>query len=205
MDTAFELPPFEGIHEAIADVRAYGIKEGKEKLIALRRNGTRVFEVNGTNQRVDGPESYCGKLQDVLLVHCHPGLTTELSDADFTCIMGYDAWGNLAACCDDDTISWSQGFKAPRDGFMLEFMILPAVHQLSQEIVSEVAQREDPTITTDKAFQQWLNTWKDKNDERYVVLAHKMNAYLARVGALKDYHVQLGPKARAILTRWDAL
>jgi hypothetical protein len=201
MSTQFELPPFKGIADAIADVREYGARTKHEKLIGLRQNGTQAFVSEGDGHMVEIPEKWRLKCNDVLLVHCHPTMPTELSDADIKCIVGARAWGNLAACCEDDTISWTQGLadRLVSDPFTFILCVDPMLNDLSKHCIIHIAKKEGKDYGKDaEKWEQYANSWTE-NDDRYIKLAHLFNEILAHKGILKDYHLRLGDRAKAIL------
>lgn len=171
-----------GMVAAMEDVREFGRKTRREKVIGVRPDGTRAFEVEGSDHAVECPHDLAGKEKDIFIVHCHPGDPTPLSYADLTCIWGMSAAGNMAVACDDDTVSWSHGlthFDAWGDFILTE---------LTQKCIKSY-------------FSNLSDTLAD-NDDRWVPVGDKFLCILVKGGVLKDLYVHYGEKAKAALAKY---
>lgn len=181
MTAPIELPRYRGIEEAIADVRAYGTKTGCEKLIGLRKDGTRAFEAEGTEHCVALPLQWTGHCQGVFLVHCHPSMPTELSMPDIDCYTNNGAAGNLAVCCQDGSISWTDDQRGPKDP-MFPFISYITLSGVANGLGAEPGKNPE-------------------DDWKWVMLAHEGNKRLKSMGYLSNYHVWLGDVARECLRK----
>lgn len=173
----FTLPDFQGIHEVLRDLREWSTEHGTEKLIALRKDGTRVLEIVGDEDEVAIPGVYAGHIEGCLLLHNHPAIPCELSRADTETARYLGAAGQLAIA-DDGTISWTSGIS--------DWVYSPMVWNVHVEGILRLVFRG-------------LGGKPDKGDPAWVTVAHRVNRMLLEAGVIKDYHVHLGPQATAIL------
>lgn len=197
-DQEFYLPKFKNIERAIDDVRNFGIKTGREKVIGLHVDGHRLWDNEGDDQRVECPREFDGKCSEVLVIHCHPGLPTELSNGDIAVIETMGAWGNLAAACDDETISWSRGFRVKNE-LLQEWVFFPEFEHIQKVTLHVMATLE--RIKNQEEYDNWFKSWSDK-DNRYVALQHATNAVALHNNLYSEYHVRLGDRAKNILGKY---
>jgi len=192
----FELPQWKGIEEAMQDVRLTARDKGIERGILLRKSGERILDMMGTNRGIQFPD-WTENLEhgkDVFIIHGHPGLPTELSDADVRCIHAMGAAGNMAVSGVDDTVSWTSGidFRHMEEGpvFFREMS--------AQRFMKDVLQ-----YSLFKMGEKTNKGWPEL-DERWVVLAHLCNAAYVESGFLLDYHLRQGSVESELLEKWPA-
>ena len=204
-NSTFELPPVKGIEGVMAEVKAWGLKTCRERLIGVRGTGERVFDVLGEEDRVDLPQEWIGKGQGVWLVHCHPSIPTELSIPDFECVVSLEAAGNVAVACDDETVSWSRGPNLAK-ATSWAFESGTSLDRLFTNLALRAWDERATSILRTYCFDVWgkekclrFDETSEVFNKEFVVMAHEGNKLLLRKGMLKDYHVRLGNRAKGLL------
>jgi hypothetical protein len=186
----FVLPAWRGIEEAMQDVASFAHDKGREKAIGLLPDGRRVFESEGDEGRVELPTQFRGT-KDMFILHSHPGLPTELSDADINSITGMHAAGNLAVCEQDGTVSWTTGMETQG---LPDWLLVPKVEAFQERVRNACFEKIDPMV--------YLHEPWDHDDERYIVVAHLVNRLYVKSGFLLDYHLRQGEVELEVLDRW---
>lgn len=204
----FRLPEHKGIERVIDELREHGLKFQTERCIAIRKDGTRLFDVVGDAHSVKLPEEWAGKCKGAMIAHAHPGLNSALSMDDFFCINGMNAEGNLAVCSGDGSITWSHGFNFSKFDQMTQMMatlfhtpepFMDEAHANYWRIVAEI----DPKAKDAKNLRQDAG-WTEF-DDRWVVVAESFNRFAAKHGVLKDYYVKPGEGMARVLEANKAL
>jgi len=192
----FELPKWKGIEEAMQDVRLTARDKGLERGILLRKSGERILDMMGTDKSVQFPD-WAEKLKrgkDVFIIHGHPGLPAELSDADVKCIHAMGAAGNMAVSGVDDTVSWTSG---------IDFRHMEEVPVFFREMSAQRFMEDALAYSMARMGERSNKGWAEL-DERWVVLAHLCNAAYVEAGFLLDYHLRQGSVESALLEKWAA-
>src|SRR5574337_344941 len=149
----------EAMVAAMEDVREFGLKTGREKVIGLRPDGSRAFEVEGSNHEVECPEEFVGKGQDIFIVHCHPGMPTPLSLNDLECIWGLQGAGNMAVACDDETVSWSSGFAGGLNGarfWLLDMVAQGCIAKYTKSASDRLGEEDDRDVAAGDYFLTYI-------------------------------------------------
>ena len=193
----FILPSYKGIEEVMQDVRVYARDKGHEKAIGLLPNGERVFDVTGNEGAVELPAWAHGK-REMFVIHGHPRLPNELSDADIRVIKSMECAGNMAVCDVDDTVSWTTGIDFSKiNGPIGMFFADLFMHGTSKAGFEKL----DPGINERIKANSNSEPWPDL-DDRWIVLSHITNRHYVKSGFLRDYHVRHGAVELEALGKW---
>lgn len=194
----FILPAYKGIEKVMQDVKVFARDKGIEKAIGLLPDGTRAFEVVGDAQGVNLPDQFYGK-RGLFVVHGHPSIPTELSEADIKVITGMGIAGNMAVAASDDTVSWSHGIDAR--GMNVHSALFHAMTgAFMGKVQSKIFKAVDPEIDRRVRLSNG-EVWPDL-DERWVVGAYLVNREYVKSGFLRDYFVKRGEVGLEVLGRW---
>jgi proteasome lid subunit RPN8/RPN11 len=183
----FVLPGFRGVERAIDEVKEFGLRTGREKLITLDREGGRRYTIEGDEHSVVLPPKATGTCQGLLIVHGHPGMPTELSSIDMECVWGTKAWGNLAASCVDETVSWARGINRDWTGDFISLF-------LGQYMYESKSQKVKEKLGLDRLCGD-----QEPSTSDYVRYVHLLNKELVACRFYVDYHVRLGEVAKGML------
>lgn len=173
------LPAFPGLEDALADVRAYGLRTGREKLLALNPDGTIRYEYFGNENQVAVTPG--DDLRGTFIVHDHP-IAAELSFPDLMLATAHRAAG-IAASLPGGGWSVAQYLIAPfQDPFEEELALHGIIEHPMQTAIT----------LGEAAYKRHSDHTKGARAGNRATLD-----YLVSRGLVKNYRLHLDPSSAA--------
>jgi hypothetical protein len=190
--TEFVLPKWHGIESAMQDVKSTAFAKGVERLIGLKPNGDRVWDITGEATCVELPNDLANKdwegNTDIFVVHGHPPIPCELSDGDLMFIRAANIAGNMAVSGVDDTVSWTPTYKSYGPLYTRTLL------GMAQSRVLNMMGEYDN-------FHAEVGSWAETFDPRNVVLSHYIMKLLKQ-HLTPNYQCKLGDVALKMIEPW---
>lgn len=188
INTNAVLPEWKGLQEAMDDVRAFGNRTHREKMIILRPDGSRMSETEGDEGKVVVDTS---AVHGYMLVHNHP-VFAELSVGDLATASFHEAYG-VVAVMPDGSWSFAKGMRSlpnDYDHFLWEVFHQPS-HPMFEAILASTQFFRDRGVREAKG-ELFDETVAPANRTALNLLAEKR--------LLIDYRLHLEPQARKVFS-----